>query len=235
MQYFEVYMFRTLVSLVGFLSLGFVPSLAVAKTITINLDSDKAGTIVEVASVDDLNTIIHSCLTPCSVDLRKKKKKYYEITFYKSGYLLKQERLASDGSEGQISVYMRTAKPVWKNTSAFYKNNCKDASGDHPALPCVRIPPIIPSKTKRSGHCEIEFQVDEYGVIINSKIVYCTEKSFARTSLRSLRKWRYIPKVQNGKFVPSEKIHSKIHYKLQDAKGKLKPEQEKTRWYYPSE
>lgn len=226
-------MFRLLVSLVGFLSLAFVPSLAAARTITVDFLSDKAGTTVEVTSVDDLNTIIHSCLTPCSIELRKKKKKRYEVMFYKSGYLLEQEHLISDATIDQISVNMRTAKPVWENTSAFYKRNCKNTPGDHPAIKCVRIPSIMPPKAKRSGHCEIVFQVDKYGVVINSKIVYCTDKIFARSSLKAARKWRYIPEVQNGNSVVSSKISVKINFILQDAKGQLKPEQEKTKWYYP--
>ena len=231
-------MFRFLVSLVGFLSLGFVSSLAIAKTITISLDSDKAGTTVEVASVDDLNTVIHSCLTPCSIDLRKKKKKQittiYEVTFYKSGYLREQKRLDNDGRLDQISVNMRKASPVWENISDSHKHRCKNSVGDHPALPCVRTPirpPLL--RINRSGHCEIEFQVDEYGVIINSKIVYCTAKSLARESLRAVRSWRYIPKLQAGKFVQSQKITNKVSIKLHDPKGVLLPEQEESNWYYP--
>lgn len=240
-------MFRFLAFLIVFLSSALAPSFAAAKTVKIKLDSDIAGTTVNITSSDNPNKVIHSCQTPCSVKLQKKKREYqkekrhldtyYLVAFYKRGYLRQQRKLYSNGKRKLVLAGMKKAEPIWEDTNALLEANCKVVSGDHPAFPCVRRTPYYATSpaSYSDGQCEIEFQVDEYGVVFNGKIVYCTEKHFAEPMLKNVREWRYIPKVQAGKFVVSEKITTKVKREYLDLKGKRISEIEESLWYYPSE
>jgi len=104
------------------------------------------------------------------------------------------------------------------------ENKEKGVSAYSDAQPIVRIPPIMPPWAKRSGHCQMQFDVDEKGYTYNIKALYCTQDVFSEASIASLSRWKYNPKIVNGKPVKQTGVTSKIAYKLVDECGNLLPE-----------
>lgn len=94
------------------------------------------------------------------------------------------------------------------------------------AYPLVRIPPIMPPKATQSGHCKLQFDVSPNGTVENIRSTYCTESLFEAASIKSLSKWKYRAKVENGKAVTRKDAKTKISFRLTDICGRIKPEAE---------
>lgn len=95
---------------------------------------------------------------------------------------------------------------------------------DRDAQPLIRIPPIMPPRAKWSGYCNLEFDVSPEGQPFNISARSCTEKLFERASIQSVRKWKYNPKIVDGKPVSRTGVQSKISFKLLDERGNILPE-----------
>ena len=89
------------------------------------------------------------------------------------------------------------------------------------AQPIVRIPPFMPPRATRSGHCQMQFDVDEKGNTYNVEALYCTQDVFSKASIASLSRWKYNPKTVNGKPTKQTGVTSKMAYKLVDECGNL--------------
>jgi len=85
--------------------------------------------------------------------------------------------------------------------------------------PLVRIPPIMPPQATRSGHCHVDFDVNQTGQPINVKTTSCSENLFAASSVASVQKWKFEPKAQKNK-------KTKITFRLADHCGNIHPEAE---------
>lgn len=101
------------------------------------------------------------------------------------------------------------------------ENKEKGVSDYSDAQPIVRIPPIMPPWATRSGHCQMQFDVDEKGNTYNVKALYCTQDVFSEASIASLSRWKYNPKIVSGKPAKQTGVTSKIAYKLVDECGNL--------------
>ena len=100
----------------------------------------------------------------------------------------------------------------------------KIAISDADAQPLVRIPPIMPPRAERSGHCKVRFDVSPEGQPFNIVSTYCTQSLFERASIKSVQKWKYKPKTVEGRSVARSGVESKITFRLTDERGKLIPE-----------
>ncbi len=98
------------------------------------------------------------------------------------------------------------------------------AVSDRDAQPLVRIPPIMPPRAEKSGHCKVRFDVSPEGQPFNVISTYCSSSVFKRSSIKSVQKWKYQPKIQDGRPVARTGVESQITYKLADERGKLIPE-----------
>ncbi len=98
------------------------------------------------------------------------------------------------------------------------------AVSDRDAQPLVRIPPIMPPRAEKSGHCKVRFDVSPEGQPFNVMTTYCSSSVFKRSSIKSVQKWKYQPKVQDGRPVSRAGVESTITYKLEDERGRLIPE-----------
>ncbi len=98
------------------------------------------------------------------------------------------------------------------------------AVSDRDAQPLVRIPPIMPPRAEKSGHCKVSFDVSPEGQPFNVITTYCSSSVFKRSSIKSVQKWKYQPKIQDGRPVSRSGVQSQITYKLADERGKLIPE-----------
>jgi len=110
-------------------------------------------------------------------------------------------------------------------TSKTLKLPClKIAVSDRDAQPLVRIPPIMPPRAEKSGHCRVRFDVSPEGAPFNVITTYCTSKVFDRASTKSVQKWKYNPKIVDGRPVSRTGVESKITFRLTDERGKIIPE-----------
>lgn len=95
---------------------------------------------------------------------------------------------------------------------------------DRDAQPLVRIPPTMPPRAEKSGHCKVRFDVSPQGQPFNVQATYCTQSLFKRNSVKSVEKWKYNPKIVDGLAVSRSGVESKITFRLTDERGRTIPE-----------
>ena len=104
------------------------------------------------------------------------------------------------------------------------RQNFKIQVSDRDAQPLVRIPPIMPPRAEKSGHCLVKFDVSPDGAPFNVTTPYCTQSLFKRASIKSVERWKYNPKIVDGRSVSRSGVESKITFRLSDERGRLIPE-----------
>ncbi len=109
-------------------------------------------------------------------------------------------------------------------TPKLDRQNFKIAVSDRDAQPLVRIPPIMPPRAEKSGHCKVRFDVSPQGAPFNVIATYCTGSVFKRSSVKSVQKWKYNPKIVDGRSVARKGVESQITFRLTDERGKMIPE-----------
>ncbi len=109
-------------------------------------------------------------------------------------------------------------------TPTIDRSSFKIAVSDRDAQPLVRIPPIMPTRAEKSGHCNVKFDVSPEGAPFNVVATYCTQSLFERASTKSVTKWKYNPKIVDGRSVSRSGVESKITFRLTDERGNIIPE-----------
>jgi len=104
------------------------------------------------------------------------------------------------------------------------RQNFKIQVSDRDAQPLVRIPPIMPPRAEKSGHCKVRFDVSPEGQPFNVQTTYCTQSLFSRASTKSVQKWKYNPKIVDGRSVSRTGVESQITFRLTDERGRIIPE-----------
>ena len=104
------------------------------------------------------------------------------------------------------------------------RDTFKIAVSGRDAQPLVRIPPIMPPRAEKSGHCLVRFDVSPTGSPFNVQTTYCSSNVFKSASIKSVEKWKYQPKIQDGVAVGRSGVENKITFRLQDERGRLIPE-----------
>ena len=104
------------------------------------------------------------------------------------------------------------------------QSNFKIQVSDRDAQPLVRIPPIMPPRAEKSGHCKVRFDVSPEGAPFNVVSTFCSSRVFERPSIKSVQKWKYNPKIVDGRPVSRSGVESKITFRLADEKGNIIPE-----------
>jgi protein TonB len=88
------------------------------------------------------------------------------------------------------------------------------------ATPILRVPPIYPSRAAQrgiEGWVFVEFTITPTGAVANPVVVESHPSSiFNRAALRSIKKWKYRPKIVDGTAVERHGIRTKIEFGLGD-------------------
>ena len=100
----------------------------------------------------------------------------------------------------------------------------KTVVSDRDSQPFIRIPPVMPPRAEKSGHCKVWFDVSPEGSTHNVIANYCTQALFKRPAIKSAQKWKYKPKISGGRPVSRSGVESIIRFRLTDARGELIPE-----------
>lgn len=124
-----------------------------------------------------------------------------------------QERIAS--LEGAIPDF---------EAPKIDRKNFKIAVSDRDAQPLVRIPPIMPPRAEKSGHCRVKFDVSPEGAPFNVTTTFCTQRLFERATIKSVQRWKYNPKIVDGRAVVRNGVENKVTYRLTDERGRIIPE-----------
>jgi len=95
---------------------------------------------------------------------------------------------------------------------------------DRDVQPLVRIAPIMPPRAEKSGHCKVRFNVSAEGAPYDVTATYCTQSLFERATIKSVAKWKYNPKIVNGRPVAMIGVENKVSYRLTDERGNTIPE-----------
>jgi len=92
--------------------------------------------------------------------------------------------------------------------------------------PLVRIPPIFPNRFLQgdvSGYCKIRFDVSPEGQPMNIQTTLCTNTKLKSATVKSVQKWKYSPRIQNGRPVSRSGLETTIRFDLRDERGNLLP------------
>lgn len=85
------------------------------------------------------------------------------------------------------------------------------------AVPIKRYPPNMPSKASTSGFSIVRFDLDDTGKVINPEILQSwPEKMYDKSSMRSLKKWKYETKEDGKDGAQRTGIVTTIKYILTD-------------------
>lgn len=86
------------------------------------------------------------------------------------------------------------------------------------AMPLVRITPKYPITAARDGKegwVQLGFTISEIGTVISPYIINSEPKrTFDKEALRALRKWKYKPKMVEGKAVQQANQSIQLDFKL---------------------
>jgi len=107
------------------------------------------------------------------------------------------------------------------------RQSFKIAVSDRDAQPLVRIPPVMPQRFlqgDKSGHCRMRFDVSPEGSPFNVVATYCTQSILERASIKSVEKWKYNPKMQDGRPTARRGVETKVVFRLNDERGRALPE-----------
>jgi len=94
------------------------------------------------------------------------------------------------------------------------------------ASPIERVPPMYPSrcqrKAKSSEKVILVFDVTEKGATENIVVEESSNRCFEAAAKAAVAKWRYRPKILDGKAVPRKGVMTQITFRLDD--GRVPPE-----------
>ena len=93
--------------------------------------------------------------------------------------------------------------------------------------PINRFAPMMPNRFLEgnySGHCKVRFDVSAEGSPFNVTTTSCTNSILERPTVKSVQKWRFLPKVQNGRAVAMQGVENRVTFQLLDERGELLPE-----------
>ncbi|WP_418152616.1 energy transducer TonB [Litorimonas sp. RW-G-Af-16] len=90
--------------------------------------------------------------------------------------------------------------------------------------PLVRIPPTMPMRATKSGHCNVVFDVSPEGKPFNVRASYCSQSMFERPAIKSVQNWQYNPQMVDGRAVTVNDIQTKISFRLVDERNQIIPE-----------
>ena len=92
--------------------------------------------------------------------------------------------------------------------------------------PINRIPPVFPARFMQgnvSGYCRVRFDINPEGKVFNIDTTICTDSQLRTATIKSVRKWRYTPQIEDGRPVSRSGLETKIRFDLTDERGARLP------------
>ncbi len=93
--------------------------------------------------------------------------------------------------------------------------------GDSDVVPLVRVDPEYPPRARQrriEGWVDIEFTIGTAGTVHDAKVIGAHPSTvFEQSALRAVRRWRYNPKVVDGRAVAQPGVQVRIRFDLSGA------------------
>jgi len=171
-----------------------------------------------------------NCITPCIVNIPFKFWNSSDITVTKEGFpdyatrsLSHLAKRSAKSAPEQINIIFKMPKSV-PESCVFYADYVVE--GSHKEQACYRprgVGPKTIRRNKLSYKCVVEFDLDRTGRTENIKIANCPEKKLEKLTLKNVKNWRYVPKIEAGETVAVKGIQTKILYSYYDKYGDAYP------------
>ena len=118
-----------------------------------------------------------------------------------------------------IAIDLPKLAVVNKPTFSTIASEKPGPSGDSNATPIVQIEPRYPTNMAASGQegfVLLEYSIKADGSVTDVKVIDAQPKKvFNREAKRALSKWRYRPKLEQGKAVAQQGLTIKLEFKLE--------------------
>ena len=114
-------------------------------------------------------------------------------------------------------------KPIFKVKTMRFETP-EIVESDRNAQPIMRIPPQMPPRADRSGHCMMRFNVSADRQPYDVQATSCSQPLFSGASVRAVQNWRYRPKIRDGQPRPYLGVETRISFQLTDERGRVIPE-----------
>ncbi len=91
---------------------------------------------------------------------------------------------------------------------------------DGDAVPLVRVPPDYPMRAEQrnlEGWVTVEFTISVTGAVKDPRVIDSTNSVFHRAALRAIRKWKYNPRVVDGKAVEQPGVQVTLDFTFGEA------------------
>ncbi|HEX7081325.1 MAG TPA: energy transducer TonB [Gammaproteobacteria bacterium] len=122
-------------------------------------------------------------------------------------------------SRGGVSNNIVPLTPV-VDTAGTLTGIGLSAGSDTEVVPLVRIPPEYPPRALSrgiEGWVQVQFTITETGAVKDAIVVDAEpEGVFEEAALRSIARWRYNPKVEDGVAVERVGVQTIIRFELED-------------------
>jgi len=89
---------------------------------------------------------------------------------------------------------------------------------DTDIVPLVRVEPLYPQRAAQrgiEGWVEVEFTISAAGTVSSPRVIaYEPSTVFNRAALKAIRKWKYNPKIEEGKAVERPGVTVRLSFEL---------------------
>ncbi|MEZ5896794.1 MAG: energy transducer TonB [Parvularculaceae bacterium] len=85
--------------------------------------------------------------------------------------------------------------------------------------PTVRIPPTYPENCRAKGAqgvVIVEFDITADGAVVNPRIISSPNSCFDRAVMKTMLRWRYAPKMVDGRPTPQRGVREAFNFQLTD-------------------
>ena len=132
----------------------------------------------------------------------------------------KQPKMNMDSGDGGVGDAVDIGAPqIASDVSLRGGLGLGTAPSDRELTPVVRVAPIYPPRALEKGiegWVIVQFTVTESGSVRDASVIDSEPKRiFNRAALRAIKKWKYKPKIVNGKAVSQSNQKTKIDFKLE--------------------
>lgn len=106
----------------------------------------------------------------------------------------------------------------FSGSGPFLGNLGVDRNAEGEVIPLVRIQPMYPREAalnRVEGEVTMEFTITETGSVTDVSVVHSTNRVFNREAVRAILKWKFKPRIEDGKPIPRRAIQT-IEFKLED-------------------
>jgi protein TonB len=132
---------------------------------------------------------------------------------------------AASGSSGPraFAVAVPAVAPPTQKVKLVGGLGVSAAAGpsDADVIPLVRVQPMYPPSARQQkieGWVKLRFNIGAAGAVESPVVVDALPAGvFEQAAVRAIKRWKYKPRVENGKPVVTRGVHVKLTFKLDDA------------------